>query len=380
MGAYLNFKITDISILKEKDEIFVNGGWRKIETTYDDRLRILDGTTSYSRDYVENIAHLIEGYKKYIPKIRFDGAVCDIEAYVLDGGTLIYLETIGQESMVKSVTSVLMQGRVRMNEHSVDASFGYFDINKAGNRRKMISLNDGLAHAILYHSPSISDTNFSVLVGRNKEELLTSFSAWLEKSQPLPYPKELTKVIYTKLQDKEKLNELTSLNIEAIKVDLSLLEDECHDLQEIILEVCKENGLISHDAKPLKEQATLPNSPLLTEKQVQHIYDTLTKMPKTYELDGVDVKPIGLKLFTSSMTWYVVEADVGGSDDEFEGSQAQTFGYVKNEADEWCSEWGYINVDEVVRCGAEMDLHFDDMYIDTNGKVDILNNLIKKAA
>ena len=80
------------------------------------------------------------------------------------------------------------------------------------------------------------------------------------------------------------------------------------------------------------------------------------------------------------MTWYVVEADVGGSDDEFEGSQAQTFGYVKNEADEWCSEWGYINVDEVVRCGAEMDLHFDDMYIDTNGKVDILNNLIKKAA
>jgi hypothetical protein len=307
-------EIFDISIIKKKDEVFINGDWRTVDELYG-KLRVQDGVTKYSKSYLSEIAPLIEDHRKYVPKIRYMGAVCDIESYILDSGTLIYLETIGQEAMIRSITSVLMQGRTKMNEHSVDASFGFFDINKAGNRRKLVPLDDGIAHTILYHSPSIVDTNFSVLIGRDKEELLFSFSVWMEKSQPLPYPKNLTKEIYTKLQEKDKLKELTSMNIEAIKVDLSILEEECCDLQEIIIEVCKENGLISPDAKPLKQKAPLPQSPLLTEIQVQKIYDTLEKMPKTYSLEDVAIKPVGLKLFNHNMTVYVVEAD-GGSDDD----------------------------------------------------------------
>jgi|GEM_PF-2850563 len=361
----------DISIVKERDELKVGGNWYKVH----DNWRGLCIQKGYQYIKLEDIEE-IEEYKKNIPKIRYMGAVCDVEAVIEDSGTLIYLETIGQESMVKSVTSVLMQGRVRMNDHAVDASFGYFDINKAGNKRKMVSLDDGLAHAILYHSPSIVDTNFSVLIGRDKKELMRSFDAWLEKSQPLPYPKELSQKLYEKLEEKSKLKELTTHGIEAVKVDMAILEDEAHDLQELIIEVCKENGLIALDAKPMKQKAPLPKSPLLTAAQVQKIYDTLEQMPKTYELEDMKIKPVGLKLFTSGFTWYVVEADKGSEDDEFAGLHPQAFGYVVNEQYEE-GEWGYINIEEIVSVGAEMDLYFEDMFISTKGTVGTMEEIVK---
>lgn len=362
----------DMSVVEEKDEIKVDGAWYTVK----DNWKGLCIQRGYNTIPIKDIEE-IQDFKKYVPKIRYNGAVADMEAYILDNGTLLYVECIGQESMVKSVTSVLMQGRMQMNNHTVDASFGYFSINKAGNRRKIVSLEDGVAHAILYHSPSIQDTNFSVLIGRDKDEIMASFSTWMEKSQPLPYPKELTSQIFASLQSKEKLIELTAFNIEAVKIDLSILEDEYHDLQEIILEVCRANSLIDPNAKPMKQKAPLPKSPILTEKQVELIYETLSKMPKTYETEDMAIKPIGLKLFTSGMTWYVVEADKGSEDDELTGLHPQAFGYVKNEADEWCSEWGYINIEEIVSVGAEMDLHFENMYIKgkTIGTMDEITRL-----
>lgn len=348
----------DMSVVKKKDEIKVEGVWYTVV----EHFKGLCIQRGYNTIPIKDIEE-IQGFKKHVPKIRYNGAIADMEAYILDEGTLLYVECIGQEMMVKSVTSVLMQGRLQMNNHTVDASFGYFSINKAGNRRKIVSLEDGVAHAILYHSPSIQDTNFSVLVGRDKKELMASFSTWMEKSQPLPYPKELTDQIFASLQNKGKLIELTTFNIEAVKLDLSILEDEYHDLQEIILEVCKTNGLIDPNAKPMKQKAPLPKSPILTEKQVELIYETLSKMPKTYEMEDMAIKPIGLKLFTSGMTWYVVEADRGSEDDEFLGLHPQAFGYVYNDSWPDGSEWGYINIEEVVKNGAEMDLFFENMYI-----------------
>lgn len=348
----------DISIVEVKDEIKTDGVWYTVKEHWKG-LCIQKG---YSSILIKDIEE-IQGFKKHVPKIRYNGAVADMEAYILDNGTLLYVECIGQEMMVKSVTSVLMQGRLQMNNHTVDASFGYFSINKAGNRRKIVSLEDGVAHAILYHSPSIQDTNFSVLIGRDKDEIMASFSTWMEKSQPLPYPKELTSQIFVSLQNKGKLIELTTFNIEAVKLDLSILEDEYHDLQEIILDVCKRNGLIDPNAKPMKQKAPLPKSPILTEKQVELIYETLSKMPKTYETEDMSIKPIGLKLFTSGMTWYVVEADKGSEDYEFVDLHPQAFGYVYNDSWPDGSEWGYINIEEVVKNGAEMDLYFENMYI-----------------
>ena len=113
--------------------------------------------------------------------------------------------------------------------------------------------------------------------------------------------------------------------------------------------------------------------------------DTLDGMPKTYELDGVDIKPIGLKLFSSNMTLYITEADIGSEDDEFESAYTQCHGYVKNESDPMMSEWGYINVPHYLKMnlglgGFEKDLYFDDMYIDSDGRVNSKEKLeeIKK--
>ena len=86
-------------------------------------------------------------------------------------------------------------------------------------------------------------------------------------------------------------------------------------------------------------------------------------MPKTYETEDMAIKPVGLKLFTSGMTWYVVEADRGSEDDEFLGLHPQAFGYVYNNSWPDGSEWGYINIEEVIKNGAEMDLFFENMYI-----------------
>jgi len=365
--------LIDTSSIKINDEVMIDGSWKKVILN-NDVLKVQMGDLPWENENLEDMAHLIQEHRKYVDKIRYEGATCDVETFIKDGSTLIYLELSGQEYMVKSITSVLMQGRTRQNDHSVDATcLGFFDINKAGNKRKMSSLDDGIAHAILFHSPSIMDTNFSVLVGETQDEILKSFSVWMEKSQPLPFPRELTNKIYSKLESRDKIIVLNSKNIEAVKIDLSILEDEYHDLQEIILEVCKENKLIDSNAKPIKQQAPLPKSNYLTVGQVQKIYDTLNSMPKTYELEDVKIKPVGLKLFGPNFTYYIVEADKGCEEDEFQNEHTQCFGYVVNESDSNCSEWGYINTPEILGSttaqgfGFEQDLHFDDMFIKQNG-------------
>jgi hypothetical protein len=380
-------EIFDISVIRERDEVLINGEWRDVETFNDDlRLSFSYSSPDHLRKALinEKIASLIEDYKKYVPKIRYGGSVIDVEAYVLDANTLIYLETVGTENMVKSVTSVLMQGRVKMNDITIEASFGYFDINKAGNKRKIIPLDDGLAHSITYHSPTIADTKFSVLVGKDKDEIADRFSAWLENTNFLPFPKDLTNEIYDELRDREKITVLTSFGVEAIKIEPSLLEEEAIELQEIILRVCRTNGLIDENAKLMKQKAPLPQSQYLDKYQVEKIMYTLDGMPKTYELEDMDIKPIGLKLFSPNMTLYITDAHKGCEDDKFESEHTKCYGYIKNESDSAMSEWGYIDVPAYLEVlypnsgGFEQDLYFEDMYIDSKGK--ITKNEIKKAS
>lgn len=368
-------ELFDISIIKENDSLLMTDGeWHKVYNRYGTLSLKWQTGSVYGNKSLEKIAKDIKGHRKYVPSIRYGGVETDVEAYIIDKGVLIYLETVGSENMIKSITSVLMQGRMKLKKQSVDSTFGMFTINKAGNRRKLTALDNGLAHAILYHSPSITDTDFSVLIGRDKKELLTSFSAWLEKSQPLPYPQELISEIYESLLKREKLEELTSLKVEAIKVDTSILEDDAYDLQEVILEVCKANGLINPNPAPLKSDMLLPESKYLRKSQVKKIYNILNKMPKTYELEDVEIKPIGLKLFSPNKTLYITEADKGCESEEF-NMHTQCFGYVENLNDPQMSEWGYINVPEYLKAtykpvgGFEQDLHFEDMYIDNEGNI-----------
>ena len=376
------FDINDIGV---NDMVLINDRWTKVEHIRFG-LRVQTGINQWDKEDLEDVISLIEGHKKYVPTILYNGASADIEKSIIHNGTLIYLELVGQETMIKSVTSVLMQGRVKMNDHDVRSDkLGHFSINKAGNKRKMIPLSNGIAHAILYHSPSVKDVNFNIIIGRDDKEILASFAAWMEKSQPLPYPKELTTKIYEKLVQCNKIEDLDAYNMKAVSIDIKILEDDYYDLQNIIIDVCKENGLIDPNAKPIRVDAPLPKSRVLTEKQVQKIFDTLKKMPKTYELEDVKIKPIGLKLFSSNMTLFITEADAGCESDEFLNEHTQCYGYIKNESDPHYSEWGYINVRDYIEAGNglnyfEQDLHFENKYINLNGKVGTLEELENKIA
>lgn len=310
---------------------------------------------------------------KYFATMSYAGAEAKVLACAKDSDNIVFLELVGHEDMVKSITSVIMQGRIKMNDHYIAYSEGYFTVHRGGTKRILKQIGDGYAHAILYHTPSVSDTNFSCLIGSTEDDMLNSFKSWLQLTNPLPYPPELAEDLLDALVRNGKVEKLDCYGpIYGIKMDRHLGDNEYEALQELILEVGIKKGVVQKYVPPVIEmprpKASLPKSPLLYPNQVQAIYDKLAKMPKTYELEDVSPKPVGVKLFNSSMTAYIVEADRGSMDDDLEGLQTQTFGYFYNEGYQE-GEWGYINVDELIECGFEMDLYFDDQYIDDLGNI-----------
>ena len=101
-------------------------------------------------------------------------------------------------------------------------------------------------------------------------------------------------------------------------------------------------------------------SPFLTESQVSIILSRLEEAPKFYETEEVEVKEVAVKLFYGAFTLYVVE---------FNSSDRLAFGYMRNEADGYMSEWGYSSMDELIELGFEMDLFFENRVIDFEGKI-----------
>ena len=311
--------------------------------------------------------------EKYQAKMLYAGAEATVLACVKDSDNIVYLELVGHEDMVKSITSVIMQGRIKMNEHYLSYTEGYFNVHRGGTRRMLRQMENGYAHAICYHSPSVSDTNFSCLLGSDDDDILGSFKTWLNQTNPLPYPPELVEDLLGNLALKGKVEELDCYGpIKGIKMDKHLGDNEYEAFQEIILASAWEKGIANRYSPPIvkeaKQKATLPKSRLLYPHQVQAIYDKIETLPKTYELDNVWPKPCSVKLFGGSTTIYVIEQDRGSDDDEFIGMQTQAFGYFYNEAYQE-GEWGYLNIYEYIECGLEMDLYFGDQFLDRDGNI-----------
>lgn len=75
-------------------------------------------------------------------------------------------------------------------------------------------------------------------------------------------------------------------------------------------------------------------------------------MPKTYDQDGLGENAIAhLHYFTGACDWYITERD---SDPDGEG-QIQAFGSANLG---YGAELGYVSIAEIIRCHAEIDLHF----------------------
>ena len=80
------------------------------------------------------------------------------------------------------------------------------------------------------------------------------------------------------------------------------------------------------------------------------VYEIVTSMPKTYETDGQgDKAVIHLHYFTPSADFYITERDC-------ETEQLQAFGLADIFGDG--GELGYISIVELLKCGAELDLHW----------------------
>ena len=85
--------------------------------------------------------------------------------------------------------------------------------------------------------------------------------------------------------------------------------------------------------------------------KILEMAETISNMPKSYETDGQGNNAVAhLHYFTGSWDWYITEKDV---DSDGQG-QIQAFGMV----DGFECEMGYINLKEVTRAGAELDLHW----------------------
>lgn len=102
--------------------------------------------------------------------------------------------------------------------------------------------------------------------------------------------------------------------------------------------------------------------------------DIIAVIPPLYSSENVLTakKTVAVKLFCSAFIWYIMEGEFDSERDDF-----TMFGYVKNEADPYCSEWGYISLNELealtfdaqIRSGrilgtaVERDLYFEPTVI-----------------
>lgn len=112
------------------------------------------------------------------------------------------------------------------------------------------------------------------------------------------------------------------------------------------------------------------------------LLSVIDSMPKTGETDGqFDDAVARLHYFSGGSDWYITEKDVGSEDDEaasYEKArkagaliatvkrrprQMQAFGYAILNGDRQNAELGYINIEELIRNGVELDFHFTPMTI-----------------
>lgn len=308
-------------------------------------------------------------------KITFGGATASVFSLIKDSeNKLVYLDMAGQEDMVRAVSAQIMQGTIKGGDQWLRLSEGYMDLFRDGNRRLIEPLGEGQARAIIFQSRCEPSVGMEFLIAENEAEIDSRFKQWLDV---LPLPRisaldekfgvDLEKALFELLLKEGRLAKLRVQlgSMMCYEVDVSLITNDYALLRGCMVEVLKRHAPYA----PEKRRAELPLSPLLTRKQVKAIYDKLDSMPKTYDLDGVWPKPVGVKLFNSNMTAYIVEADRGDESDDEYGLHPQAFGYIENFSYPDCSEWGYICVEELIENGFEMDLLFDGMLIDEKGEV-----------
>jgi hypothetical protein len=85
---------------------------------------------------------------------------------------------------------------------------------------------------------------------------------------------------------------------------------------------------------------------------IENLKMQIASMPKTYETDGMgNDAPVTLHYFRGGSDWYIVERDI-------EAEQLQAFGFACLNGDHDNAEFGYINIEELIKYGVELDLYY----------------------
>ena len=91
---------------------------------------------------------------------------------------------------------------------------------------------------------------------------------------------------------------------------------------------------------------------------IEKLKTQISAMPKTYETDEQGDNAIAmLHYFNGGSDWYIIEKDAGSPDDEIRG-QSQAFGFTCLNGDTLNAELGYINIQELIENGVELDLYY----------------------
>lgn len=99
---------------------------------------------------------------------------------------------------------------------------------------------------------------------------------------------------------------------------------------------------------------------------VKTLSGIIENMPASYETEEINTpdKVIHLHYFLGASDWFFIEIDKGSPDDVIKGIQQQAFGFAILNGDTQNSEWGNINIQELIENDVEIDFHFKPIKFD----------------
>jgi len=317
----------------------------------------------YSGQIYDEIVSL-EVVEKYYPKASFAGASARICDLITDPqANILFIRMCGQEDMVRSISAVMMQGRMKMNDHTLYFAEFNAKVFPSGMRRILKPIGNGMVDCILYHRSLVPDIGMSALFHTNGN-CFESFQKFL---QILPIPRiyrlengdMYEREIMEHLQKKDILLSATthvgSMTVSCVDI-VALTENDYAILRDAIVGILEKQGY---------EKKEIVKESLAEEKIVEPSY--LRDCPEYGKTDGKEFKKVYAKFFSPSMTWYVTE---------YERESDICYGYVENLADPYCSDWGTFFHKDVAEFKnrypyhyIERDLYFEDKYIDLDGNI-----------